>query len=89
MERRARVGMTFPKNKTGVNQKADYNVALGEEFDAMSEYAANVVPEKTITVQNRVRVRLMMEAHWAEMQACAVHRNAAPLYRTIRDTRSQ
>eukprot|EP00973_Karenia_brevis_P058358 8126545-Karenia_brevis.AAC.1 len=59
------------------------------EFSAASKNAENVVADKTITIQQRVRIRLLLEIHWTEMQACAVHRNAASLYRNISDTRSQ
>eukprot|EP00973_Karenia_brevis_P083355 11560696-Karenia_brevis.AAC.1 len=89
MERRARVRQTFPQCKTGSNHKSDYSVALEHEFLAASKDAENVVTDKTITIQQRVRTRLLLEIHWTEMQACAVHRNAASLYRNISDTRSQ
>eukprot|EP00973_Karenia_brevis_P080621 11185035-Karenia_brevis.AAC.1 len=89
MERRARVRQTFPDCKSGHHNKSDYDVALGREFAAMSKHAENVVHDKAMTVQQKVRIRLMLDIHWTEMQACAVHRNAASLYRNISDTRSQ
>eukprot|EP00973_Karenia_brevis_P015800 2162590-Karenia_brevis.AAC.1 len=88
MERRARIGQTFPHYKPGPNQ-SEYNAALEREFSAASNDAENVVPDTTITIQNRVRIRLLLECHYTEMQACAVHHNAASLYRTVSDTRSQ
>eukprot|EP00973_Karenia_brevis_P035027 4830622-Karenia_brevis.AAC.1 len=65
MERRARIKQTF----RGYNSsKGDYNIALGLEFAAMSRYAENVVRDKPIKVQQRVRVRLLMDIYWTEMQ---------------------
>eukprot|EP00973_Karenia_brevis_P025465 3514969-Karenia_brevis.AAC.1 len=88
MERRARIKQTFPGYNSS-RKESDYTIALGLEFAAMSRYVENVVRERPITTQQKVRIRLLMDIHWTEMQACAVHRNVASLYRNISDTRSQ
>eukprot|EP00973_Karenia_brevis_P016036 2191517-Karenia_brevis.AAC.1 len=93
IERRARIRQTIPDiwkwpKKEG-ELTSDYDYALGNEFIRMSDWIQNMTPETIVTIQQKVRIRCMLDLHWVEMQACAVHRQVAPLYREIADMRSR